>query len=98
MSAGRHMSHRQATDQKEREKTMPPKKAVAKKRSNLKAGAKPRKAAKGKVSSYFKRIDSKANIEVGTPEQYLEGPAVDQDEYVQLLAGVSRAVVHVAIE
>ena len=75
---------------------MPPKKGAGKKKP--KAGAKPLKAAKGKVSSYFKRIDSKANIEVGTPEQYLEGPAVDQDEYVQLLAGVSRAVVHVAIE
>ena len=96
MSAGRHMSHRQATDQKEREKTMPTKKAG--KKGKPKVSPKPLKAAKGKVSSYFKRIDSKANIEVGTPEQYLEGPAVDQDEYVQLLAGVSRAVVHVAIE
>ena len=50
------------------------------------------------MSSYFQRIESKANIEVGTPEEYLQGPVVDQAEYVQLLAGVSRAVVHVAIE
>jgi hypothetical protein len=75
---------------------MPPKKGAGK--TKTKAPARAPKGSQGKVSRYFKRIESKAIITVGSPEEYLQGPVVDQHEYVQLLAGVSRAVAHVAIE